>query len=909
MPNPVKVTGQRDWSGGVDSNKTPTITSALNPNGLGLNQTAWMANCSVRDGSISPRDGWKLKGQIVSASSLPYLLGSTFQGKFSYVPSSGTPYEIHVIGGHVIKVDPDFVTPPIDLSAIYNLTFTYTVGVLPKVYFCQAGQFLVIQSGDYNSATKTGQLPLFWNGNTLTISDGITGVTSIGQNIPNTYSIVPLAAWVADATPGVINQLYTNSPYAGNENDIVTVSVAPAPISSGPDAGVTIGVFQVGFFSGGITLTTISVTGSQTGAPNVSVLDTPLFLTNTILSPATQSVTMVENPLPALTIAPNTGVPAAGHGVTVSFTGSIYVYGGQTGDIIYWWHGGTAYGTFKVTSIYQGGMTIVAVAPLNVGSAMSGSNNTFLQINNTNPLFFPLKNYLLVPGTGQTISIPFDGSDPNGYAGSIGDTISIPSYGTYMVVGNRYTGINTGGTAVSLRAIAPMNVGSIFPFSFTLTTTIAAGTVGALINQIPAALAMAYYMGRLWYATGATANAGDIVGGSAGTAIYDYLDSVLSVTENPLVLGGDGFTMPSGSDNITGFGIPQMINASLGQGLLNIGTANAVFALQVPVTRADWIATGANNAPEIFVVATSNGFVNDWSVTGVNGDLWYQSLTPDIRSLLTAVRYFQQWGNVDISSNENYIFDQVNRALLGWASGIYFNNYLVMTTLPTQTPYGVVHPALIPLDFEPISTMEEQLPPSWNGEWEGLQIFQLTTGTFNGVQRAFATTLNPTVAGQIELWEIVPNSIGDNGARIQWQPTFPSFTWAEHGWETELKKLVSGELWLDEIEGVVEIKVQYVPDGSSCPYDWYAFTVCNATDSSQITPAQGYPLITFQSGVRRPIVFPLPPEANEGENSRPANIGYEFQPILTIKGQCRIRGIFLKAEQVSRPLYEGLSEQ
>ena len=1013
--NPIQATGTADFSGGVCSSVVPTIASpTLNPNGLARNQLVKLVNGTMRDGALSPRDGWQFLGLVVSPNSLPYLLGSTFQGAYEYIPSTGTPYKIYVIGGHVLKVDPSFATPPVDLSAIYGLAFTYP-GTPPKVYFGQAGQFLVIQAGDYDPVSKNGQLPLFWNGSTLTQSNGITGVISFGEAIPNSYTIPFDVAFLVPAAGATVN-IPTGTVYGGNLYDIVQVEVSGS--SSGPDAGATMGIFQVSQLGTGyIQLLCLSLAGGTLGTQGylVPTTDVPLIFTNTIASdytltnistalftatfnvPAVGSSVTISTPItyalvPGTTVTlgiaasssgPNAGatigtfqvlgcgyfgiilyclslaggtigvpnhvIPLADtplqfsasfpfggtQAVGVPFNQSLFANQGNYGSVTIGYNvpsaGGvmmlttylivpgspfpsvgdaiflqdknspnTAYGTFEVTGV--GGISFLylkAIAPQNVGASLKNIAIEWLQISNG------ASNFFTIPPVGGYVYVPFNGLF-NGYDGSIGDTISIPGAGLFMVSSLRNQSENTGGIVVQLLSVAPINIGSVFPLSFTLTTEIAAGSTGTLINQIPAATAMTYYMGRLWYATGATANAGDIIGSiQSGTAAYNYNDSVLAVTENPLVLGGDGFTMPSGSDNITGFGIPQMINASLGQGLLNIGTANAIFALQVPVTRADWIAADATNAPMIFVVQQNNGFVNDWSVVGVNGDLWYQSPAPDIRSLLTAVRYFQQWGGVSLSSNEQYILTQVNRALLGFSSGVFFDNRLWMTSLPQTTPYGIIHAALIPLDMQPISTMEEQLPPNWEGHAEGLQIFQLTTATFSGVQRMFQTVLSTEVAGQIELWEVVPGSVNDKDNRILWQPTLAAFTWFEHGWETELKRLLSGEMWLDEIEGTVDIKIQYIPDGSSCVYDWYAFSVCSQANPA-IPPL--YPVIQFQPGQRRPIVFPLPPDANENENRRPANVGMEFQPIITINGQCRIRGFFLKGERVVRGLYEGVNE-
>ena len=156
---PIITTGSADFSQGVDSLKTPTQQGTENPNGLSSSQLAWMINATVRDGSISPRDGWVYRGVTVGLSSLPELLGSIFQGKTPYLPVSGDPYEIHVVGGHILKVDPTGAQPPIDLSMVFNLSFPAPLA--PKVYFVQAGQYLVIQAGDYNAQIKNGTLPLF----------------------------------------------------------------------------------------------------------------------------------------------------------------------------------------------------------------------------------------------------------------------------------------------------------------------------------------------------------------------------------------------------------------------------------------------------------------------------------------------------------------------------------------------------------------------------------------------------------------------------------------------------------------------------------------------------------------------------------------------------------------------------
>ena len=135
--------------------------------------------------------------------------------------------------------------------------------------------------------------------------------------------------------------------------------------------------------------------------------------------------------------------------------------------------------------------------------------------------------YFLIPPIGQTITVPVDSQ----YIGSIGDTINIPGAGTFLVTNTGYF-LEEG--PLVLRAITPVNVGQVFPTTFTLTVTQYPSSIGTLINQIPAATAMAYYVGRIFFAQGNVINYGDVVGSASGTPGNHFLDAVLYVTQKPV---------------------------------------------------------------------------------------------------------------------------------------------------------------------------------------------------------------------------------------------------------------------------------------------------------------------------------------------------------------------------------------
>lgn len=435
-------------------------------------------------------------------------------------------------------------------------------------------------------------------------------------------------------------------------------------------------------------------------------------------------------------------------------------------------------------------------------------------------------------------------------------------------------------------------------------TAVAPGTPG--VNEIPAATAMDYFMGRIWYAQDRQISAGDIVRGPSGTVQYENTDSVLNVTENPMVLNGDGFTIPT-SDGTVVRAIKHSANidASLGQGRLFVGTIKAIYALNVPVTRSEWTAANNNNQPLMTVVQLNNGWVNDRSVVAVNGDLFYQSLEPGIRSLLQAMRYFNQWGNIQISANENRILQYNDRALLRFSSGIYFDNRLLETALPKLLPQGVVHQALIPLDFTPVSSFNRQKEPNWEGMHEGLNILQLATGDFGGRERGFATVVNSE--NKIALWELSKADRFDkNGAnRITWIMEFPAFTWGD---ELSLKKLVGAEIWADRLFGDVMFSLEYRPDGQACWIPWHVWKKCSTKNHPEdVNVPAGYPLQPCLESYVATMTLPKPPETCAQSMARPADRAYQFQPRLVIKGFCRIRGLYLHAFKLERKLYDNLT--
>ncbi len=544
----------------------------------------------------------------------------------------------------------------------------------------------------------------------------------------------------------------------------------------------------------------------------------------------------------------------------------------------------------------------------------------FIQVDPVN--FYTIKNLSGSPGViypaGKTVS--FTGG---GVVGVLLAPFVTPAVGASVNVKITpgYTGpalpqdisIDGGGFQITSTGAAPPGANQVYlTFLQDVTPTavgdtIPADTVMYATRELPAATCMCYYMGRIWYARNHKYTAGDIVDGPSGTVEYNFTDSILKVTENPLALSGDGFSVPGQSGNIRALNYPIVLDTALGQGPLFIFTPKEIYALTVPVSRKDWIAADSNNQPLQRVVQKANGTVSDRSVVAVNGDLFFQSLDPAIRTYFMALRYFgNSWANPPISNNIGRLMAFQDRGLMHFASGIEFNERVYQTALPIQTPVGVASTAIASLDTDPITTLQDQKPPVWDGALSGIDILQLFAGDFGGLERAFAVVHN-RIDGSIWVWELTSSDRFDTHAdgaevRVPMLIETPAFDWSEYprdkgGGIFETKRLDGLDLWVDKVFGEVLITVEFRPDETTCWYEWGTTKICAArTCAENVNTPACYPITPLGEQYRNPISFPTPvnPDCQPG-NNRPVTIGYKFQLRITTKGWCRLRGYQIHA--------------
>jgi hypothetical protein len=400
--------------------------------------------------------------------------------------------------------------------------------------------------------------------------------------------------------------------------------------------------------------------------------------------------------------------------------------------------------------------------------------------------------------------------------------------------------------------------------------------------EVPVGRAMAYGMGRLIVVRphGRSYVIGDIVHG--GTEVIQFTE------DNYLNEGGD-VTVPIEGE-ITSVKIQAQIDRSTGQGDLMVFTPDGAASARVGEKREEW-----KNIQFQQVAMLGSGPVSHNSVALVNGDLFFRS-EDGIRSVaMTRSEFQNSWSKTPLSREVNRTLSFDTPGLLDFADAAVFDNRLLMLCNQSPLPNGCFHRGLVALDFDLISGMGEKLPPAYDGLWAGLNFTSILAGKFPSGPRCFVTHRNSD--GENELWELLKDGTLDNGLnRIVWSIEGPMLL-KQGSQPMSLKRLDGGDIGLEGIVGQVDVSVSFRPDGAECWVPWHAFNVC-ATAPSCSTVCNGGKL---QPQYRTKKRFPQPPDTCEAGDNKPARLGYEFQPRITMTGKATINALRLHAIEQEEP--------
>lgn len=494
------------------------------------------------------------------------------------------------------------------------------------------------------------------------------------------------------------------------------------------------------------------------------------------------------------------------------------------------------------------------------------------------------------------------------YTGLNGDIIEIANKSAARLIGKVTAGAGT--PTITVDVTPTLFVNGVFN-----TITLPTGTTITIQNstrvaQFPAGRMMAYGLGRVWMAlaNGKDFMAGDIVGGPSGTRALNYRDAILNITENFFLAGGGTFTVPGSIGDIRAMIFTAELDASLGQGPLQVFTSTHVFSCNAPVDRTTWQAL---TNPILTESAIGNGGLGQDSTFNANSDVIFRS-TDGIRSLLLMRQDFNLWVRTPISHEVERILNRDNQALLAFSQGAFFDNRILMSASPISTPQGVYHQALVALNTDLITTVREKAPPAYDGQWPGMNVMGLTTGQFAQVERCFQFVFN-TVLTTLELWELMPSAasevennpnlpivgdqIGGNPTSIEWWLESAVLFKEQNLAQRTFKQLVNGEIFVDKLVGRVDFQAFWKPDQFPCWQPWFSWSECAVQNTGQPTD-NTKPQFRPRMGIGTPSSTPCDPSTN-----RPLVQGYNFQVKLVIIGQCELVGARFAAVTIPEPTF------
>lgn len=531
--------------------------------------------------------------------------------------------------------------------------------------------------------------------------------------------------------------------------------------------------------------------------------------------------------------------------------------------------------------LWQAEYFVIITDGLNPTVIFDGNAVTATQSNYGTPVQFSVVTAasFVVPAVGSQVG-PFALLSTTNL--NVGDVVTVLDVGLFQVVAVSspdVTLLNLTGTPVGL-------------------TTLSGGTTLVWQHtgeQLPPGRMGTYGMQRIWMSLvdGKQFVAGDISGGASGTLANNFRDAVINITENLFLVGGGNFIIPSSGDTIQAMRFVSILDASLGQGPLQIFTQKNVFSCQAPVDRLTWQSV---TNPILTESLIGSGGTGQYSTVMCNGDAIFRSPI-GAGSLILARQDFDTWGNVPISFEVSVALANDDVGLLSYASAVNFDNRYVLTYGPVQDPQGVYFPGFVAINFDELSSLRGKAPSIWDGPWSGLNTLKLTNPTVANVPRCFAFVLNKTTgATGIQLWEILTSedSINDNDGTkdipITWRFDSASLRFGVDKKDHQYLSLSNGEIWIDEAQpgATLTFDVYYKADLYPCWTPWFNWQACVSKDANESQPGF-YPRMGYGEPDNGPI---------DNFSGRPLRQGFTFQTRRIITGHCVFIGEFLEVNRI-----------
>lgn len=814
------------------------MNEGVDPTTLPRNQAAFLRNATVRGMFARPRPAYRKIDLTFNDPAIEAAFRTgLWQAGGYYRPDVGNESVFSLHSGRLYQ----FVISG-TAATVFDRTIagsTQNAGA-PQGWMWQSEQFLIVNDG-------VGQPVIF---------DGVSSRRALdGSNISTLAN--PFTAGAIGATSNAT----LNATYSGPYNVIVEL-----------DDASNIGLFMLNSSSQGVavTLENMTDTPGATRAAGSSVQD-QTWNVGITLGNGPQTVNSGATPVTIDFSALYNPPRPQSNGVPV-----------YPGDIIRVITDIAGFVSFRVLSVIGNRITASIAQGFGPGPftfSIPAGNTVYNQTQNIGKQY-TLGAGITVPAVGAQVTAFF----VEAFSGIVGHTLFTTSgstvLGAYRIVAIQSVAASA---TVSLTNLTAVPSSHIFP----ATTT----NVNFALELPPGRMG-GYWLGRNWVALtdGVSFVASDIVNGKTGTSQYDRRDSVLRFYENDLLSGGGAFRVPGNTGDIRAIAPTAQLDSSLGQGPLDIVTTKTIFSCLAPVDRTVWQAV---TNPILPPSVLGNGGQGQNSCTLVNSDLWFRSLD-GIRSKIMARREFNGPGNVPQSREVSPTLANDDQLFLAYASAASFDNRLLMTGSPAQTSFGVAFSQLAALNFDALSNLNGKLPACYDGIWDGLNVLQLVTGSFAGIDRCFAFCVSEDGLS-VELWEILlsdgptSSTVDEDDAPIVYDIQSAAMDFGQEDPRThECLRLLDGEIYIEAMTDDVTFTAYYKPEAWP---DWVPWRTWTERFNPESDP-----------GFRPRIGLGEPSDrVYDNVNARPLREAYHFQFRLVISGNCKFMGARFKATTIPKP--------
>jgi hypothetical protein len=317
---------------------------------------------------------------------------------------------------------------------------------------------------------------------------------------------------------------------------------------------------------------------------------------------------------------------------------------------------------------------------------------------------------------------------------------------------------------------------------------------------------MAYGMGRLVVIVNQRDVAfGDLYGSHI---LPDPADSIILFTERNFLAGGFDAAIPLNLGIATGAAFFPQLDTSTGNGQMMVFAERGASSFFMSLPRELW----QTSQFQIFALLTT-GLRGHRSISVVNEDLWFRA-EDGYRAYRQARSEQTGWAHIPLSTNVQQFLDVDELDLLKYGSSIYFDNRIIGTCSPYWLQGRPYHNGLVVVDFNILSSFGDRFRPAWDGHWNkyniagvpqtinsGMKIYQLVTGRFGGVTRAFAFALDENFDNQ--LYELTLDDKDDWDGPIDWELVTRQMDFSKLSQQSNSfteSELYDADLWVRDIE-------------------------------------------------------------------------------------------------------------